>query len=86
MGFLHPSKQFFNHVIPVNNFSVMSGCVCENIHHLCMGEELIFFYGHLVTCGKKKTMMSIFYWLAERAVIIFCPEKSIGALIGGGGT
>ena len=42
------------------------------------------FYGHLVTCGKKKTMKSIFYWLAERAVIIFCPEKSIGALIGEG--
>ena len=43
------------------------------------------FYGHLVTCGKKKTMMSIFYWLDEKRSYNILPRKRIGALIGGGG-
>ena len=38
------------------------------------------FYGHLVTCGKKKTMMGIFFGLTKRAVRIFCPEKGLGLL------
>ena len=59
---------------------------CQNIHYLSMREGLIFFYGHLVTCGKKKTMMSIFYWLDEKGSYNILPRKRIGALIGGGGT
>ena len=43
------------------------------------------FYGHLVTCGKKKTIMSIFYWLDEKGSYNILPRKRIGALIGGGG-
>ena len=42
------------------------------------------FYGHLVTCGKKKTMMSIFYWLDEKGSYNILPRKRIGALIGVG--
>ena len=44
------------------------------------------FYGHLVTCGKKKTMMSIFYWLDKKGSYNILPRKRIGALIGGGGS
>ena len=53
---LHPSKQFLSHV---------RMCMLE--YPSFMHERRVnIFYGHLVTCGKKKTMMSIFYWLAER--------------------
>ena len=69
--------------ILVNNFSVMSGCVCENVHHLCMREELIFFMG-IWSHVERKNNDEHFYWLAESYNIL--PRKSIGALIGGGGT
>ena len=43
------------------------------------------FYGHLVTCGKKKTMMSIFYWLDEKGSYnIFAQKKDWGSYRGWG--
>ena len=59
----------------------MSGCVCENIHHLCMREELIFLwaFGHM----WKEKNNDEHYLLACGSYNIL-PRKSIGALIGGG--
>ena len=63
----------------------MSGCVCENIHHLCMREELIFFMGIWSHVERKKTtMMSIFLLACRKGSYNILPRKSIGALIGGG--
>ena len=45
----------------------MSGCVCENIHHLCMREELIFlwaFQGSFFKFNSKKNMF--FLKIGER--------------------
>ena len=71
--------------IPVNNFSVMSGCVCENIHHLCMREKLIFLwaFGHM---WKEKNNDEHFLLACRKGSYNILPRKSIGALIEGGGT
>ena len=71
--------------ILVNNFSVMSGCVCENIHHLCMREELIFFMG-IWSHVERKNNDEHFLLACRKGSFNILPRKSIGALIGGGGT
>ena len=71
--------------ILVNNFSVMSGCVCENIHHLCMREELIFFMG-IWSHVERKNNDEHFLLACRKGSYNILPRKSIGALIGGGGT
>ena len=58
---------------------------CQNIHYLSMREGLIFFMGIWSHVERKKTMMSIFYWLDEKGRYNIMPRKRIGALIGGGG-
>ena len=71
--------------ILVNNFSVMSGCVCENIHHLCMREELIFFIG-IWSHVESKNNVEHFLLACRKGSFNILPSKSIGALIGDGGT
>ena len=70
--------------ILVNNFSVMSGFVCENIHHLCMREELIFFIG-IWSHVERKNNDEHFLLACRKGSYNILPRKSIGALIGGGG-
>ena len=44
------------------------------------------FYGHLVTCGKKINNAEHFLLACRKGSHNILPRKSIGALIGGGGT
>ena len=76
---------WFRLYILVNNFSVMSGCVCENIHQLCMSEELIFFIG-IWSHVERKNNDEHFLLACRKGSYNILPRKSIGALIGGGGT
>ena len=62
----------------------MSGCVCENIHHLCMREELIFFMG-IWSHVERKNNDEHFLLACRKGSYNNLPRKSIGALIGGGG-
>ena len=63
----------------------MSGCVCENIHHLCMREELIFFMG-IWSHVERKNNDEHFLLACRKGSYNILPRKSIGALIGGEGT